>query len=79
MLLQPSDAVGVGEAGKSKEEIVAEKVERIIGLFPETGDFPISELNDRNPDAQPFNSVCIQECTRMNILIKAIRNSLLEL
>ncbi|CAL6039825.1 Outer-arm_dynein beta [Hexamita inflata] len=78
ILLQPAGAVIGGEQGKSKEEQVASRVETLMSQLPQE-DFPISDLNDRNPEAQPFNSVCIQECTRMNILIQTMRQSLFEL
>lgn len=44
------------------------KVETLLTQIP-AEDYPIQDLNDRNPDAQPFNSVCIQECARMNQLV----------
>ena len=57
---------------------MAGKVEVLISQLPQE-EYPIGDLNDRNPEAQPFMSVCIQECTRMNILTNSMRSSLQEL
>lgn len=59
MLLQPSGSIIIGgEIGKSKEDIVAGRVETLLSQLP-AEDYPISDLNDRNPEAQPFMSGCI--------------------
>uniref|UniRef100_A0A7S3DEZ9 Dynein heavy chain n=1 Tax=Palpitomonas bilix TaxID=652834 RepID=A0A7S3DEZ9_9EUKA len=69
--LQPRQVGGSG--GMSMDEKVAESVEGFLTSLP--SDF--EELSVDEPT--PFASFVLQECGRMNILLKAIRSSLAEL
>lgn len=76
--LQPRDAGNAGDgSSQSREEVVKNKIEDYLDkLFEE---FPVSDLMGRVEDKTPFIIVALQECERMNLLIREVRRSLNEL
>jgi dynein heavy chain len=64
-----------GEAGLEKS--VKKTLDEIMQSIPDR--FNIQELYNRVEKHEPYVSICLQECERMNILVTEIRRSLSEL
>ena len=73
--LQPREAGG--EAGASTEEKARTVVDDILERLPE--EFDLEEIRARTEEVTPYAMVAIQETERMNVLLKEIRRSLVEL
>ena len=74
--VQPRVA-GAEEGDTSMEKSVKKTLEEIIPNIPEP--FNITELYNRVEKHEPYVSICLQECERMNILMAEIKRSLSEL
>ena len=74
--VQPRVA-GAEEGDTSMEKSVKKTLEEIIPNIPEP--FNIMELYNRVEKHEPYVSICLQECERMNILMAEIKRSLSEL
>ncbi|OHS95209.1 Dynein heavy chain family protein [Tritrichomonas foetus] len=74
--VQPRVA-GSEEGDTSMEKSVKRTLEEIIPNIPEP--FNIQELYNRVEKHEPYVSICLQECERMNILMAEIKRSLSEL
>merc|ERR1712195_29717 len=57
------------------------KVKQFIAQFLEQlpGDFNMFDIMGKTKDRSPYIVVCFQECERMNVLMKEIKTSLMEL
>ena len=73
--LQPREAGG--EAGASTEERARAVLDDLLERTPE--EFDLEEVRARAEDVTPYVMVAIQEVERMNLLLREIRRSLLEL
>jgi len=76
MNVQPRVA-GSDEGGSSMEKSVKKNLDLILPMVPDP--FNILELYARIEKHEPYVSICLQECERMNILMTEIRRSLNEL
>lgn len=67
-----------GGGGKSKTEVVSEQLEELFEKLPDQ--FNMYELNNRVPPEErtPYVSVALQECSRMNRLLAALKGGLKE-
>uniref|UniRef100_H2ZKB5 AAA+ ATPase domain-containing protein n=1 Tax=Ciona savignyi TaxID=51511 RepID=H2ZKB5_CIOSA len=75
--MQPKDAAGAGGGGATREEKVKALLDEILEKLPE--EFNIVELLSKVEDRTPYIVVAFQECERMNILTKELRQSLKQL
>ncbi|RVE68725.1 hypothetical protein OJAV_G00094270 [Oryzias javanicus] len=75
--MQPRDEAVGEEGGMTREEKVCATMEEITGRLP--GQFNMPELFARAKERTPYEVVALQECERMNFLIREIRSSLREL
>jgi dynein heavy chain len=76
MNVQPRVA-GAEEGDSSMEKSVKKALDEILTNVPEA--FNIQELYNRIEKHEPYVSICLQECERMNILMAEIKRSLTEL
>ncbi|KAK8861127.1 hypothetical protein M9Y10_012822 [Tritrichomonas musculus] len=74
--VQPRVAGG-DEGDSSMEKGVKKTLDEILTNVPEA--FNIQELYNRIEKHEPYVSICLQECERMNILMTEIKRSLTEL
>jgi dynein heavy chain len=74
--VQPRVA-GAEEGDSSMEKSVKKALDEILTNVPEA--FNIQELYNRIEKHEPYVSICLQECERMNILMAEIKRSLTEL
>jgi dynein heavy chain len=78
--LQPRSA-GSGGAGMSLQDVAKQRLDEMVEKLPDMIDY--NEIVDRlaadGGDRTPYTSVFLQEIERMNILLKGIKLSLLEL
>ena len=74
--VQPRVAGG-DEGDSSMEKGVKKTLDEILTNIPEA--FHIQELYNRVEKHEPYVSICLQECERMNILMNEIKRSLNEL
>ena len=74
--VQPRSS-GAEEGGKSMEETVKKTLDEIMPNIPDP--FNMAELYGRVEKHEPYVSICLQECERMNILMAEIKRSLAEL
>ena len=65
------------EGGETPEKAVQNAAEQINNAVPEP--FNMTELYGRVEKHEPYVSICLQECERMNILMAEIKRSLSEL
>ncbi|KAL0221332.1 hypothetical protein RCL1_001186 [Eukaryota sp. TZLM3-RCL] len=72
--LQPRQGLAAGVV--SREEKAREILEDILEKLPP--EFDMHDLYSRVESLNPYISVCLQECDRMNILLSEIRRSLKE-
>ncbi|CAF0886754.1 unnamed protein product, partial [Adineta ricciae] len=78
--LQPRDAgAGSSESGSatSREEKIKAVLDDIMGRLPD--EFSMPELFAKTEEKTPYTVVALQECERMNALLKEMRRSLKEL
>ncbi|CAF3056070.1 unnamed protein product [Rotaria socialis] len=78
--LQPRDAgAGAAEGGSitTREEKIKSVLDDITGRLPD--DFNMAELFAKTEEKTPYTVVALQECERMNALLKEMRRSLKEL
>uniref|UniRef100_A0A3P9MJJ8 Dynein, axonemal, heavy chain 9 n=1 Tax=Oryzias latipes TaxID=8090 RepID=A0A3P9MJJ8_ORYLA len=75
--MQPRDEAVGEEGGMTREEKVCAVMEEITGRLPDQ--FNMSELFAKAQERSPYEVVALQECERMNFLIREIRSSLREL
>ncbi|CAF4801187.1 unnamed protein product, partial [Rotaria magnacalcarata] len=78
--LQPRDAgAGAAEGGSitTREEKIKSVLDDITGRLPD--DFNMTELFAKTEEKTPYTVVALQECERMNTLLKEMRRSLKEL
>ncbi|CAF1186132.1 unnamed protein product [Adineta steineri] len=78
--LQPRDAgAGAAESGSltSREEKIKTVLDDIMGRLPD--EFGMAELFAKTEEKTPYTVVALQECERMNALLKEMRRSLKEL
>ncbi|KAL5106320.1 hypothetical protein TcWFU_007241 [Taenia crassiceps] len=77
--MMPRESKEGEQTGDGLEISVQTRLEDILGRLPET--FNIQDLHSRVPPEErtPFAIVALQECDRMNILLKEISRSLKEL
>ncbi|XP_024130607.1 dynein heavy chain 9, axonemal [Oryzias melastigma] len=75
--MQPRDEAVGEEGGMTREEKVCATMEEITGRLPDQFNMP--ELFARAQERTPYEVVALQECERMNFLIREIRSSLREL
>ena len=68
---------GGDEGDTSMEKSVKKVLDEIISGIPDM--FNITELYSRVEKFEPYVSICLQECERMNILMTEIKRSLTEL
>eukprot|EP00762_Andalucia_godoyi_P002900 ANDGO_04168.mRNA.1 Dynein beta chain len=73
-LLTELEGGGAVAAGESRESKVRQIIEDIMRDLPENYD--VAEMIGRIEERTPYISVVLQECDRMNILIREIRMSL---
>jgi dynein heavy chain len=77
-LLTVQPRVGGSEEGDaSMEKSVKKTLDEILQNVPDR--FNITELYNRVEKHEPYVSICLQECERMNILMTEIKRSLTEL
>ncbi|KAH0788142.1 Dynein heavy chain family protein [Histomonas meleagridis] len=74
--IQPR-AIGSDEGDSSMEKSVKKTLDEIMTSIPMP--FNITELYNRIEKHEPYVSICLQECERMNVLIAEIKRSLVEL
>merc|ERR1711871_701286 len=73
---------GGGDSGPSKEDIVEETIAKFLETCPEDYNIPALKIyikQNLNDVKTPYTVVSLQEMERMNVLLKVIRNSLIEL
>ncbi|KAG5210204.1 hypothetical protein JEQ12_015398 [Ovis aries] len=75
--MQPRNAVSSEELGQCTEDKVKNVLDDILEKLPE--EFNMTEIMQKNPNRSPYALVCLQECERMNILLREIRVSLQQL
>ncbi|XP_047613271.1 dynein axonemal heavy chain 9 isoform X1 [Phacochoerus africanus] len=75
--LQPRDSQAGEGAGAAREEKVKAVLEEILERV--TDEFNIPELAARAQERTPYVVVVLQECERMNVLIRELQGSLREL
>uniref|UniRef100_A0A3P8V3P1 Dynein axonemal heavy chain 11 n=1 Tax=Cynoglossus semilaevis TaxID=244447 RepID=A0A3P8V3P1_CYNSE len=75
--LQPHDSCRGEGAAQSTEEKVRSVIEDILDRLPE--EYNMADMISKTTDRNPYVSVCLQECDRMNLLLAEIRRSLNEL
>lgn len=73
LMLELSGGSGSG-GGDSREQKVKQILEEILRDLPEN--FDMADMFSRAEDRTPYVSVVLQECDRMNILLREIRSSL---
>jgi dynein heavy chain len=76
MNVQPRVAGGE-EGDASMEKSVKKTLDEVLTNVPDK--FNITELYNRVEKHEPYVSICLQECERMNILMAEIKRSLTEL
>ena len=64
-------------AGKKQEDVVKEIIDKFLAALPE--DFNMVEINSNITEINPYITVSLQECERMNTLLNEIRKSLSDL
>ncbi|KAG9396803.1 Dynein heavy chain and region D6 of dynein motor [Carpediemonas membranifera] len=72
LAMQPRVSGAAG--GMSREEIVRKTLEDMLDLMPEA--FDTYSIMERIEQRTPYNSVLLQECDRMNILLAEMRTSM---
>ncbi|KAB0376184.1 hypothetical protein FD755_012827 [Muntiacus reevesi] len=75
--MQPRNAVSSEELGQSTEDRVKNVLDDILEKLPE--EFNMTEIMQKHPNRSPYALVCLQECERMNTLLREIRVSLQQL
>ncbi|KAF4019994.1 hypothetical protein G4228_011768 [Cervus hanglu yarkandensis] len=75
--MQPRNAVSSKELGQSTEDKVKNVLDDILEKLPE--EFNVTEIMQKHPNRSPYALVCLQECERMNTLLREIRVSLQQL
>nr|XP_020748715.1 dynein heavy chain 11, axonemal isoform X1 [Odocoileus virginianus texanus] len=75
--MQPRDAVSSEELGQCTEDKVKNVLDDILDKLPE--EFNMTEIMQKHPNRSPYALVCLQECERMNTLLREIRVSLQQL
>ncbi|KAK9500353.1 hypothetical protein O3M35_001633 [Rhynocoris fuscipes] len=75
--LQPRDSGSSSGCGVTREEKVRALVDEILDKVPD--EFNLAEMMSRTEDRSPYTIVAFQECERMNILMRELKRSLVEL
>lgn len=74
MTIQGGSSTG---AGKKQEDIVKEIIDKFLNDLPDN--FNLVEINSNITEINPYITVSIQECERMNTLLDELRKSLSDL
>ncbi|KAM9783033.1 dynein axonemal heavy chain 11 [Neosynchiropus ocellatus] len=75
--LHSEDSLRGESEAQSSEEKINSVIEEILEKLPE--EYNMADLTAKITEQNPYVTVCLQECERMNMLLSEIRNSLNEL